>query len=289
MSLKQLQVFSQKINNLLQLNKKFGKPKIGFGLAKPNNEISKSLKRSKKYADIILVGPPAIKKVKGFKLIIDRQPEKKLAALLANDEVEGIVRGTIDDFKTYEAYQRLTGEKSHLNPGVFQDPFGRQFLMAPASNPEGWRKEERLKLAEENAKFMKGWGVKPRIAVFTGERHETYPRRKHIKKGVIGILNKTYEDAEWIVARLRKRGYEAKNWAIDLNPAVEAGYNLLIPVNGMVGNQIFRAMHICGAKILICPRLGLSHCYEDNSRTEKDFEPHIKWVVAWINDKKIAK
>ena len=158
--------------------------------------------------------------------------------------------------------------------------------MTPGSNPEGWERKERLELAEKNAKFMKSLGVKPKIAVFTGERHETYPRRKHIRKGVIGILNKTYEDAEWIVVRLKEKGYEAKNWAIDLNPAIEAGCNLLIPVNGMVGNQIFRAMHICGAKILICPRLGLSRCYEDNSRTEKDYLPHIKWLVAWINSKR---
>ncbi len=279
--------FKKKIEKLLQYNKKLGKPTIAFGLKAPDKEILASLRRSKKYAQIILVGPKAIARIKEFKLIISNNPEKKLASMLAGNEVAGVVRGTIDDFKTYETYQQLTGEKSTLNPGLFEDPFGRQFLMTPVGNPEGWAKKERLRLAEYHAEFMMEWGVKPKIAIFTGERHETYPRRKHIRKGVIGILNKTYEDAEWIVAELKKKGYDAKNWAIDLNPAVEDACNLLIPVNGMVGNQIFRAMHVCGGKVLFAPRLGLSRCYEDNSRTERDFEPHVRWLVAWINSKKM--
>lgn len=278
----ELSIFDQKIEELTKL----GKPKIAFGLKEPNGEILESLKRGQKYANIVLVGPEAIEDVQGFELVIDNNPEGKLASILANDEVEGIIRGTIDDFKTFEAYQKLTGEKYIIGPGLMQDPFGRQFFLSPASNPEGWEKEERLKIAQGIAGFVREWGIEPKIAVFTGERHETYPRKKHIREGVVGILNKTYEDAEWIVSQLKEKGYEAKNWAIDLNPATEAGYNILIPVNGMVGNQIFRVLLFCGGKILACPRLGLSRCYEDNSRTEKDYEYHVKFLVASINKKR---
>ena len=275
-------LFDEQINKFLKL----GKPKIAFGLKEPNAEILKSLKKAGKYAAITLVGPAAIKNIKGFSKIIAQNPEEKLATMLAHDEVEGIIRGTIDDFKTEETYEKLTGEKFVFSPALLEDPSGRRFCLAPASNPEAWKKEERLKLAELNARFFKEREVEPKIAVFTGRRHETYPRKKHIKEGVDGILNKTYEDAEWIVARLKKQGYEAKNWAIDLNPAVEAGYNILIPVNGMVGNQMFRVLLFCGGKVLICPRLGYSRCYEDNSRTEKDFDFHVKWLASWINSRK---
>ncbi len=282
MTKKTFQAFSQKVDQLAKL----GRRKIAFGLKEPDKEILKSLKRGKKYADIVLVGSEAIKDVKEFEKIIVNNPEEKLASMLANDEVEGIIRGTIDDFKTYETYERLTGEKCTLGPGLCEDPFGRQFFLSPASNPEGWEKEERLRIARGIAEFIREWGIEPKIAVFTGRRHETYPRKKDIREGIDGILNKTYEDAEWIVAKLKEKGYEAKNWAIDLNPAVEAGYNLLIPVNGMVGNQIFRVLLFCGGKILSSTRLGLSRCYEDNSRTEKDYEYHVKWLVAMINKKK---
>ncbi len=279
---KEFQVFNQKVEELVKL----GKPKIAFGLKEPNEEILKSLKKGKKYADIILVGPEAIKDIKGFEKVIDGEPEKKLASMLTNDEVEGIIRGTIDDFTTYETYEKLTGEKYTLGPGLCEDPLGRQFFLSSASNPEGWDKEERLRIAEGIAEFIKEWGIEPKIAVFTGRRHETYPRKKDIREGIDGILNKTYEDAEWIVAKLKEKGYEAQNWAIDLNPAVEDGCNLLVPVNGMVGNQMFRVLLFCGGKILSATRLGLSRPYEDNSRTEKDFLFHVKWLVALINKKK---
>ncbi len=61
---------------------KLGKPKVAFGLAEPNKEILKSLERSKKYASIILVGTPKIRKIKGFKKVITNTPEKQLAKML---------------------------------------------------------------------------------------------------------------------------------------------------------------------------------------------------------------
>ena len=282
MSSKNESSFKQKVEQLLKL----GKAKIAFGLKEPNEEILESLNKAKKYADIILVGPEAIKNVSGFEKIVADNPEEVLATMLAKDEVEGIVRGTIDDFKTMETYEKLTGEKYTFAPAVMEAPNGHQFVLGPASNVEGWEKEERLKIAQGFVKFFKNWELIPKIAVFTGRRHETYPRKKDIREGIDGILNKTYEDAEWIVAQLKKDGYDAKNWSIDLNPALEDGCNIIIPVNGMVGNQIFRAMHFCGGQMLTCTRLGYSRPYEDNSRTERNFLYHVKWVVAMVNRKK---
>jgi len=272
---------------IVEMAEKKDRPKIAFGLQEEEKEILASLKKGKKYADIILVTPKGITKVVGFEVVASENPEEKIATMLAQGEVDGIIRGTIDDFKTYEAYRQITNCKKVINPALMEDTKGREFFLSPGSNPEGWEKEERLFIAEQIAEFAKGLGIKPIIAVFAAERHETYPRKKHIRDGVVGILNKTYEDAEWIVAELVKKGYSAKNWAIDLNPAIEAECNIIVPVNGMVGNQIFRALYVCGSKMLACPRLGLPHCYEDNSRTERDFEFHVKWLVSWINSKKV--
>jgi len=277
-----LQPFTQKVEGLTSL----GKAKIAFGLKEPNQKILDSLTKAKKYADITLVGNETIKDVEGFAKIIVDNPEEKLATMLANDEIEGIIRGTIDDFQTKEVYEKLTGEKYAFAPAIMETPNGHQFLLGPASNPEGWDKEERLAIAEGFAEFFKTYGIEPDIAIFTGRRHETYPRNKDKREGVDGILNKTYEDAEWIVEQLNNKGYKAKNWAIDLNPALEAGANVIVPVNGMVGNQIFRAMHFAGGRLLTCTRLGYSRPYEDNSRTETDYEFHVKWLVAMVNQKK---
>lgn len=261
-----------------------GKVRVGFGLLAPDKEVLNSLKRAKELAEIVIIGPPSIGAVSDFEIVIDDEPEERLARMLFDNKVDGIVRGTIDDFKTYGAYQKISGEKQVIDPGLVEDPLGRQFFISPGSNPEGWEKEERLRIAEEIAKLLVRFGVEPKICVLTAERHETYQRKKGSSEEIVAFLNKTYEDAEWIVARLQQAGYaSAKNYTIELDVAVKEGCNIIVPVNGMVGNQIFRALFFCGSKILACPRIGLSRCYEDNSRTEKDYYNHIKWLVSWVN------
>lgn len=259
-------------------------PDIAMGLASPDEEIIDSLEEAKEYADIVLIGPPSIKKIGDtFEVVTDENPEKTLAKYLAQDKVDGIVHGTVDDLKTYETYKELTGESYSIVPGLLEDPKGRQFFLSPLSNREGWSKEERYRIASNLAKFVSEWDIAPDIAIFTGVRHVTYDRKGNESEGVSGVLNETYKDAEWIVNKLNDEGYNAKNWSIDLNPAVESGCNVLVPVNGMVGNQIFRTVLFCGGDVLAVPRLGLSRPYEDNSRTERDFEFHVKWLAALIN------
>lgn len=273
---------------------KLGKPKIGFGLKKPNRAVIKSLIKSKKYAEIVLVGPNVIKNVKGFQKIISQEPEKDLATMLFDKKFEGIVRGTIDDFKTFEAYQVLIGQektKEMIELGLMEDFYGRQFFISRGSNPLGWSKEEKIKDCEGIIKFMKAeLGIKPKIGFITGVRHETYERKKEIKEGVQKILNQTYEDANSIIDYFTKQGIEAKNYAIEIETALKDGCNIVVPPNGMVGNQIFRTLVLIGGgKLLTGSRANLLHPYEDNSRSETDFEPHIKWLVAWINGRKFRK
>lgn len=262
------------------------RPRIAFGLKEPDKEILESLERSKKYADIVLVGPDAIRDITGFEVVTDASPEERIAQMLTSNEVAGIVRGTIDDFKTREAYTKRTGEAFEFELGLFEDARGHRFFLAPASNPEGWTREERLMIAKGFVEFVKKWKIPARIAVYTSTRHDTYARKKDITEGIVGVMNKTYEDAEWIVNELKKDSVDAKNWSIDFDLALQDGYTIHIPVNGMVGNQMFRMMLVSGGKILLASCLGLSRPYEDNSRNEKDFDYHIKWLVALINEKK---
>lgn len=273
---------------------KLGKPKIGFGLKEPNKEILKSLVKSKKYAQIILVGPSEINKIMGFQKIISEEPEKELAKILFNEEVDGIVRGTIDDFKTFEAYSALIGDdksKEMTGVGLLEDYHGRQFFVSSGSNPSGWTVEEKIKDCAGIIGFMEAeLGIKPKIGLITGIRHETYARKKEIKKGVQAILNQTYEDAEFIINYFGKKGIEAKNYTIEIETALADECNIIVPPNGMVGNQIFRTLvFLGGGKLLTGTRGNLPHPYENNSRSETDFESHIRWLVAWINGRKFRK
>lgn len=278
------------LDDVINENLKKGKAKIGFGLAKKDDEIIESLKRAKEFADIIIVGPKELGEIEGFECILVENPEEKLAQILYKEEVDGIVRGTVDDFKTFETYQKLVGEektKEMKELSMLEDAFGRQFFVSEASNPGGWTKEEKIHNVEGIIEFMKELGMEPKIGTIAGTRHGTYERKKEVKTGVVGILNKTYEEAEIVANYFKEKGYDAKNYAIELNGAVEDSCNILVPPNGMVGNQWFRALCLIGGgKILIASRSNLPHVYEDNSRNEKEFEYHIKWAAAWANSKK---
>jgi predicted methyltransferase MtxX (methanogen marker protein 4) len=270
--------FRDKVNALVSL----GRPTIAFGLAQPDQEILESLKRGGRYARIILVGPPAIRSVREFKLIIDEQPEKRIASMLVGNDVDGLIRGTLADTPTRDAYNSLTGEKAVANPVLCDAGPGREFWLTLTSNLDGWTREARFCEAKAVAAFVKEWDLEPLIAVYAAVR-QWQPNMQ----GTLGMLMQTFDDAEWIVAKLKSSGYVAKNWTIDLNPAVEQGYNVHVPVNGMLGNQIFRVVLFCGGRILAAPMLGLTRPYDDTSRTEKDMEFHVKWLTAFINKTKL--
>lgn len=263
------------------------RPLVGFGLARGSKAILKSLRRAKKYADITLVGPMSLKNEKGFRVIRDRNPERRLAAMLVNNEIDGIVRGTVDDFKTFEAYRNLIGMKMGQDTGelgLVQDAHGRQFFISQASNPYGWTREQKRRDCATVVRFMQHeLDVKPVIGFITGVRQATYHRRKHARSGVQRQLNLTYEDAEYLAAYFCRRGVKAKNYAIEIETALNQGCNVIVPPNGMVGNQIFRSLaFLGGGKLLMCPRINLAHPYEDNSRNETDFENHVRFLAAWI-------
>ncbi len=281
-----IKIFESFINKYLYR----GKPAVAFGLAKPNKQILNSLKKVKKYASIILVGPKAISGVKGFKKVVSPEPEKTIAAMLYNNEVEGVVRGTIDDFTSREAYAALLKDKridKFVELGLVEDVYGRQFYISDGSNPSGWSRAEKVRSVSMIVNFMKSLGIKPKVGCITGVRHQTFARRKNSKDTVQKLLNETYRDAEYLVKYFSKNSISIKNYAIEIETALNEGCNLVVPPNGMVGNQIFRTLvFLGGGKLLTASCINLPQPWEDNSRSETDFENHVKWLVAWINSKK---
>jgi predicted methyltransferase MtxX (methanogen marker protein 4) len=275
-----LKMFEAKVREYLKQGRV---SKIGFGLLERNNEILSSLRRCKSFADITLVGPPGAVKGLGFDYVEDDEPEVRLATMLTTQQIDGLVRGTLDDKKTIAAYTSLTNERDTVCPALLEIPSGRQFFLGPVSNSDGWTKEERLAETKATAAFVSEWDIVPRIAVYTAIRTDTYKSTRGGPAHIQAVLDQTYDDAEWIVTELRRSGYNARNMTIDFDEAVKADYNLHVPINGMMGNQIYRALVACGGRVLTATRIGLKRPYEDNSRAERDFTPHVRWLAALIN------
>lgn len=276
------QIFTKKIETTAMLKR----PKIAFGLKEQDEKILKSLKQGIKYADIILVGTRKISIIKNFQKVVSLNPEKKIIQMLISGQVDGIIRGTLDDFKTYETYCLLANHDrtKDVNPVLIKDIQGRYFFVCPVSNPEGWAKKDKERIIREMDVFLKKLNITPKIAVFSGTRPTTYQRKKKIKGGVVGFLNKTFEDAEWLVKKLKSDKINITHYSIDMNKAVEDSCNLIVPVNGMIGNQWAKAIFLLGGgEMIAAPKISLKHKYEDNSRSEKNFVNHIKYLTFWIN------
>ena len=273
--------FLTRVDQLTQLRRS----RIGFGLARIDRDVLDHLASASEFADIVLVGTSELEGIKGFEVILDKDPEKRIVSLLVKGEVEGIIRGTLDDFITRELYTAMTGVQFSVEPALIRTPRGEMFFITPVSNREGWQKDERLDLAVGAADFLKDWGLDPDIAVFAPARERTYYRTRTATDSVSLAINTHYEEANSIAEALCNKGFKARNWGIDLDKAATAGCNILVPVNGVVGNQIVRSILMCGGQILAAPCLGLPHCYEDNSRNEVDFIHHVRWLNAWINSR----
>ena len=101
------------------------------------------------------------------------------------------------------------------------------------------------------------------------------------------VMTKTYIEAEAIVKHLKSLGYYAENVNIEIERAVKFA-NLVIPARGTIGNQIFRAIaYLSKGKILACPTYFPGKLiYEDDSRNETDWYPHILFAAALANMKK---
>lgn len=269
-----------------------GKVKVGFGLIKPDKEILKSLKKSKKYADITLFGNKSIKNIKGFKLNISDNPEKEIASALVNGDVEGIVRGTIDALLTLETYLDLIKPVSPTisTPVFFSTNKGKFFSLAPPNNSEGWDEKSKYESVISTVKFLSSYKIKPKVGLITGIRPDSYKRKKNIKTGVQGELNKTFVDAKKISKKLNKKGILAKNYSVEVETAVEDNCNIILFPNGMVGNQVIRfILNVLSLRLISGVIVTFPHVFEDCARTEKDFFYHIKSVVAEVNKRKFKK
>ena len=257
-------------------------------------DVIASLAVAQAHAEIHVITPAEIGTLPGIIVEQSDQPELRLATLLAEGDLDGIVRGTVDDKRTLNAYIQLTGEKDTYCPTLVRTPGDHhtsksyEIFVIPVSNSDGWTRDERLAETLATAEFVKDWGISPSIAIYTAIRNDTYSATKNKDDERSRRLRASYDDAEWLVAQLADAGFDAANGTIELNVAVAAGRNLHVCLNGIVGNQVVRAIMLCGGELLTCTRIGFSRVYEDNSRTEVKFESHIRWAAALANKRKFG-
>lgn len=261
--------------------------KIAIGIINPLKEVVESLERGKNYADLIIVGC----EIPGFDCIPTKDDDAasvKLISMLKNKEVDGIVRGQLKDSGTLaEFYKQFDREPIPSNKKIGLIIMKKDdyiFAVGTGSVYNGHTIEDKIDEADQIIEYMETvLGIKPKIAV-GGILRPSSVRNKY------QMLDDITENSRLLAEYLTRKGYEAKEYYMEYETAVWEKNNLILPSHGIVGNSWVKALiYLGGWKVLCCPYLGLGVVYEDGSRNERDWTPHIIHAVAMANSENNTK
>ena len=253
--------------------------RIGISILRWNDPIRASLEKAKAIADIIVYGDPKY----GFDGLTNNNQEevgRQMVRDFKAGKLDQFVRGQVDDFGTVDEFKKQFGvpaEMKRLCPGLMHTPLDHEFFLLLCSNPEGQTLEDKIRYVDGTTAWLTETfpELTPKVAVMATCRPGSYGRDP--------VMSKTYDEAEAVVKHLAEQNIEAKNVHIEIENAVQWA-NIIMAANGTIGNQIFRAvMYLSGGKNLACPTIFSGHgFYEDDSRNEEDWYPHIVGAAAYV-------
>ena len=255
--------------------------KIGISILNWNDAIRESIEKAKSVADIVVYGNPQY----GFTgMKSDNQEEvgRQMVKDFKSGKLDQFVRGQVDDLGTVDEFKKQYGvpsEMKRLAPGLMRTPLGLEFFLLLCSNPEGQTLEDKIRYVDGTATWLAETfpGFTPKCAIMATCRPGSVGRDP--------VMTKSYKEAEAVVKYLTDKGVEAKNVSIEIEKAVTWA-NVIMASNGTIGNQIFRAIvYLGGGKNLVCPTIFPGYGqYEDDSRNEQDWYPHIVAAAAYVKD-----
>lgn len=212
-------------------------------------------------------------------------PSAAMIEAFQTNAIDAFVRGVNDDF----TFQRKFCEAMECGPllrlSILGPASGGPFALGPVSAAEANGREGRLHYAHRAAQLLEAFGVAPVVAVMAGCRSGS--------RDLSAANRASWDEAEDLVMELRARGVTACNVGIELERAVAVA-NFVLPVNGLVGNQIYRSVvFLGGGSVLAVPAFAstgalVDVCYEDNSRNESGFVQHIRAAAAVARCRRMA-
>lgn len=252
------------------------KPRIGIGILNPTPSVMHSLKQAQEYAQVVVIG----KSVKDFESIKTQKVERVGIEMYKNKKIEGLIRGQGDAFifRDYIASLLNYDLKDIIDASLVEDNFNRIFFISPVSQPQGWTKTQKIAAVQGMAKLIKNFGLKPKIGFLTAVRPGS--------RGKNFFLDLTYEIADECVEWCFQNGLEAKNYNIETEKALDDGCNILVPPNGVAGNQMLRTIKfLANLPIYASVILGIKENIVESFRNEHSFLNYFIYLTATINKK----
>ncbi|HSD59032.1 MAG TPA: methanogenesis marker protein Mmp4/MtxX [Methanotrichaceae archaeon] len=239
--------------------------RIGIGLWKADADLLKSLHEAAEFAELVLVGDAC---VSGLECIPSEQPWNDLVRLLAEGKIDGAVRGNLPAGRTMRALAEEFDIK--VRRLALLELSGWAFFFGPVGIDEGETISDRLGLILEGAKYLGRMGISPSVSVLSGGRMEDLGRSERVDRSLA--------EAEFIAARARESGIEAKHKGILIESC--RGDDMIIAPEGVSGNLVFRTLLLlCGANSLGAPVL-MDKVFVDSSRARGNFNGPVMLASA---------
>lgn len=233
---------------------------VGIGCGTDSGHVEKSVRA---------LGKESVKIYKDPKELVDD---------LFSGKIDAAVRGDMPSSELLHILKEKAGI-SELERLVIIEPKNcPAFFMAPVGIDEGSTVEEKYNIAVKAVELMKKMGAGTRIAVMSGGRIGDKGRNK--------AVDRTINDAERLVSKLQKEGYDAYHAEILIESAVEEA-DLIIAPDGITGNLIFRTMHFLGdAAAMGAPVLNIDRIFVDTSRAKNDYMDSVILAMRLAEGKK---
>ena len=258
-----------------QLFEKKSEKKVGICLEWELPQLTENLKTLSDQYHLITYGT----RIDGIDFAAySEDPSMDLIQDFKSGKIDGFVRGINDDYTFQRKFKKELNFKRMMRLAFMKDAHGREFCLGPISASEAVDYEDRLQFTIRTVNFIKKMGVTPSVAVMSACRPGSvnYSESNH----------ESWMESDKIVEKLQEMGIEAKNVGIEIEKSV-GNYNVILPVRGIIGNQIFRTLTFLGkGEVLGIPAFDINNpllCYEDNSRNEVDYECHIKAALLWAD------
>ncbi len=230
---------------------------VGIGLGEDSRKVLKSARDAERH---------------GHAKVITYDSAEEMVAALRTGEVDAVVRGDLSANQTMVEVKSRFSLDHLLRAALMQPKGGRMFFLAPVGVDEGWNVEQKLEFIRYSAKLFRQLGVPMQAGVLSGGRMGDIGRSSEVDRSI--------SDAIEVEGKGRAEGYDVEHCQILIEEAVSSK-NLIIAPDGIVGNLIFRTMHLVdGCVSMGAPILNLDKVFIDTSRAKRCYADSIALASA---------
>lgn len=208
----------------------------------------------------------------GFAEVEVFKSAESLIEALKNGSIDAAVRGTLGAKDVLGQIKSDFSVKKVMRIAFLLFEGRRVVLLAPVGVDEGGSIEEKVEILNYACELLSKFGTDPKVGVLSGGRLEDFKRSPRVDNTLI--------QGEKLTSKAQDMGLQARHFGILLEEAVK-GSNLVIPLDGITGNLIFRSLHFFGgAKGMGAPVVNIPRTFIDTSRDKDDYSSAIALASA---------